>query len=603
MKRKNLYLMRSVTYALFLIIPIITNAQSTLPKFASDTWDSFINSAENSIVRDTFFLQTFNKLPTDTWEYTYTQNVSLFDPLTEGFTDASEGLALKIPVGSSVSFAEIDKSEYSLYIKGATHLSYAISKVMPGETLHIYAERQNSPFDKECLIPTQEYSCSFKKAKEIATPKDRQIAFFGLSFSLQINTGITEKETKGGFYAIDSVFSFGEIQQYSLFTGKGRWESQHNWSHHPPYRSRKALINGTVSIANPIKCNELLLGEGEIQVKSGGMLQVDKLSLNADNSSFLSFGEVKVNETATVWKKFPTKGKWYFISFPFDVYMNGIDPLFQWKDENFTGSGNYFYVQKYDGDRRAFYNQSSGNWKVSSPAEAINKGGIIFEKGKGYLIALDEKATTQEIFFTSRPGVIDSDFGKQGTLPIQQPTFTDKTQQEHKGWILCGNPLPSPLPISSISKEVLQDQYIYIATEEGYEAYTIDSDYAIPPYSAFFIQAKKNQDLLIEAIGIHETMQLLSTSPVNTEPQAKQSSTANEVITEIEIQVGKEGIYINNLFSPGQATVIDISGHIIQRQTISPQQTLIPLQLNRGIYILILRTEGHTSHHKFVWED
>ena len=148
---------------------------------------------------------------------------------------------------------------------------------------------------------------------------------------------------------MDSVYSYGSIRQYSLFSGNGNWNDTIRWSHFPPLRHRSALISGEAKINSTVQCEQALLGNGSLHITEKGHFIVDKLvlystdnpltntdrALTTTDNSLTVAGKLTVNKQLEVRYTFPEKGKWYFLSFPFDVYLNDIDKRFQLKDKPF----------------------------------------------------------------------------------------------------------------------------------------------------------------------------------------------------------------------------------------------------------------------------
>lgn len=212
------------------------------------------------------------------------------------------------------------------------------------------------------------------------------------------------------------------IPSYSLFTGSSDWNNEDRWSHLPAYRHRNALINGTISVNTNISCKDIFIGDGSIRISPTGNLSANNLTIYsgdnalASSSTLRSSGTINIAGKITVEKTFAQKGKWYFISFPFDVFASGIDPDFQLGDDKSDTNGNYFYVQTYNGEKRANSQSPSNNWEVI-PQTIINTSQPIFKKNKGYLIAIDASADRQNLRFSSKAGDIPTDFGKTGKPP------------------------------------------------------------------------------------------------------------------------------------------------------------------------------------------
>ena len=90
-----------------------------------------------------------------------------------------------------------------------------------------------------------------------------------------VTTQTTSEAT--GYYMTDSVFAYGNIPTYSLFTGTGIWTDSTRWSHLPPLRNRCALINGTVSITEDTQCHDIAIYSGSLQIGSSSQLSINNL--------------------------------------------------------------------------------------------------------------------------------------------------------------------------------------------------------------------------------------------------------------------------------------------------------------------------------------
>ena len=148
---------------------------------------------------------------------------------------------------------------------------------------------------------------------------------------LTIQTGVPDNPETCSFM-LDSIYATGKIPIYSLFTGTGDWNDTILWSHLPPLRHRNALINGNVTITTNTYCNNAAISSGNLQIAQNIRLSLNNLDLFETGASIHSEGEIIISDHVTFHKTFEEAGKWYFISFPFDVYPSGIDPRFEQKD-------------------------------------------------------------------------------------------------------------------------------------------------------------------------------------------------------------------------------------------------------------------------------
>ena len=394
----------------FATVILLTISNSAFAQ-ASDpsNWNSFVYSSANTLVSDTFRLQTFGKSAWDNWIYTLSGDASI----------VSDKYTMKIPVGNNVSFSSYSIPFYS-DVKISLHIGAL--NLVKGESLLFTFFRNGKTETATAFTPEDKDFLSYNTYTIGNNPTD-----------LQIKT-MQSSNSKTGYYMSDSLYAYGNIPKYSLFTGSGSWNDTLRWSHLPAMRHRNALINGKVSISSDIHCNDIAINsQGAIQVMPGSSLTLNNLDLYNTDLSILSEGNLSINGRITLHKTFDKTGKWYFIAFPFDVYPTDLDPHFKQKDATPNDGGNFLYIQTYNGDKRALSNQVSGNWEVL-PIQPDNTP--LFKKNKGYLIALDERATTRTLTFSSQSGEMNNNFTQETSIPVTLKTDLNPTFTEHYGWYL-----------------------------------------------------------------------------------------------------------------------------------------------------------------------
>lgn len=577
MKKKVLYFVQCslVKISLFsAICPL--QAQVSNPS----SWQNFVNSNENVMVSDTFRLQTFGDSEWDNWEYTLIGNSSL----------VQDKNTIKIPVGSGAIFLPLSLTNYT-NAKIVVHI--AGLNLKPGESLLFKVHRNN----KDEVITANKP----EQGKDFMGYKYLTIADNPSSFTITTNR---TTNTQNGYYMTDSIFAYGDIPSYTLFSGIGDWSDTTRWSHLPPLRHRNALINGNVNITADTYCNNATISAGDLIISPQSRLTLNNLDLYGTEATIHSNGEINISNCITLHKTFDKAGKWYFISFPFDVYPTGIDPRFAQKDATPNDGGNYFYVQSYNGDKRASANQSAGNWEVV-PIRSI--GVPLFEKNKGYLIALDEKTADRTLSFSSQPGDIPEDFARTGLLAVPIESSMTSDNQENYGWYLCGNPLPAPLVLSQIEKNIALDGKVYIYDGRGYKSYSLDSNYALPPFSAFFVKTSAPTEIKVvsdqaptKATNIIQTdfpLVLKESEPC----QSSQSSGLDTSATgDILFFIKDRSIDLVNIPENGLLRLVNMTGNCVLQKKIQEGSQTIPLTCEPGIYILQIRSSHHLSHHKVI---
>ena len=562
-------------------------------------WESYVNSPTNTVVCDTFRFQSFEGNPTDNWIYECDNEV-LFDANTNGIKGQGGNYSLKLFSEDNVRFERFDPSFYKnvkvTFGAAAQHLSLK-------SALHVQAQNfaMGITIDSDwTIMGHNDYSFSYREKmydiKEGGSRyRDNPITMPNI-YSLAISILKTPGE---GYLCIDSVYAYGDIPTNSLFAGKGNWQDTANWTHLPAERHRNAFIKGDITANRYIKCNNIHLSNGSIHINKGNQLSVNNLSLYDTNAFLTSEGNIQVSGKLTVHRTFEEKGEWYFISFPFDVYPEGINPAFQMKDATPNDGGNYFYVLAYNGDKRQSTNTTNGNWDVLSPSQL--SGRPVFEKNKGYLIALDEKATINTLSFSSS-GKIPEDFGSSGLINIQV-TNSPNGNNANSGWYLCGNPFAAPLSLRQIPENPNLDGYIYVYDGTTYTPYPIGSNYQLPPFSAFFVKAKASTDIPITKTQENQQGVLLSLSAplrLTTSDPIVNNPSSTTCVNSASSTIKGSTLCVNNLQQQANLFVYNQIGKLVFKQAIPSGTSTIRLPLSSGFYILRIDSPTYRAQHKCI---
>ena len=552
------------------------------------SWESFVNSSDNTLVSDTFRLQTFGDSEWDNWGYSAKGGTQILDVSSVNIDKLGGKMGLRMPLGSSVRFEQYIPT---LYSDVTAEIFYGGNYLNRGNNLsmRIYTEKDTS-VQVIAKITDSNIACPYNALIIPNTPL--KIDFFSA-------TGTNPDS----YYCLQYAFASGTIPTHSLFTGTGNWNDTIRWSHLPPLRHRSALIKGNVSITADTYCNTAAISSGNLQINPGTKFMANHLELFEADASIQSGGAIAISDCITVHKTFEETGKWYFISFPFDVYPSGIDSRFNQKDGTPNAGGNFLYVQCYNGDKRASANRPTGNWEVVP----VRSDEIpIFEKNKGYLIALDSQATDKTLSFSSRPGDIPEDFANTGTLSIPLATGMTAWNRENYGWYLCGNPLPAPLPLSQIEENEALDGYVYVYSSSGYTAYPLNGDYALPPFSAFFVKASSETHINVSSDLSAKTTNMIRTNaplaPHNAEPAPDKQSTGltNLKTGNIHYFIKDRQLYLQNIPEPGYIKLTDISGSCLLNKKIREGSASVPVSNKPGIYILQIETPHFQKHYKVI---
>lgn len=580
MKKKHLRMFRRIfagTAILAILVPV--RAQVSNPS----AWGDFVKGKENPLVVDTFRMQTFSQSDVDNWQYT----------AGNGAIVLKEEKKLKIPLGGNVSF-----ESYSLesFQRVSAVITFTVQSVVSGEELLVELDNKNG------------------KRSGVVYPNGKNPALsvrFGSNpYRLNFSTSSPASNSKGGYFLIDSMYAYDTIPKYSHFSGTGNWNDKPRWSNLPPLRRRCALISGTATINSSIECQTASLGNGgSLAITENGHFIVNNLFLHSTDNpptatdfSLTVQGELSVKECITLQYTFPEKGKWYFLSFPFDVYLKEIDNRFQLKDEQFTGNGDYFYMLTYNGDKRSSTQTPTGNWEVFSlPVSSDNP--LVFERGKGYLVALDAAASDNKLTFSVEGENIPEDFGKAVSIPVNVASSMD-AGDDNSGWYLCGNPLPAPLKLSQIQPDPALDGNIYLYDGKNYAPYAIGSNYELPPLAAFFVKASATTDLTVtnepstaKAVLLKSGYPLRSelTEPINVKTQLLKIRKENET----SILKGNV-LYLSGFSSVGKLKVVDVTGQLVYSCPVPQGSSVQSLPLRGGLYILIIEAGGYRAQHKCV---
>lgn len=537
-----------------------------------DKWGEFVNSDDNVLKRDTFLLQTFSNPDKDNWGYSMTNGEgNLIDVEVLGIENATSQMALQLFPGEGFV---VDSYSNGIHQNAYVYLSFAMKNINTNESFELTATNSTDTVESKIITrnaPSNDYNCNFNE--QIYSDKYSKIGYNGnfTDLSIQING---EKRNDNSYYLIDYLCAYGNIQSHSLFTSTGNWNNKGNWSHLPALRNRNALIQGKAIVDESIKCNEIHL-DGEIEIINDGELAANKM---------------------TIHKEFPEKGKWYFVSFPFDVYSNCVGSNLQQGDKTTMGSGNYFYVRKYNSESRAQNGISDNNWEVVS-IKSDNE--LLFEKGKGYLVALDEGATYNNMYVSSTED--ESLLLTSNNIISISADNAQSGKGENNGWILCGNPLTSALKLSDIKTNGNTDGNIYVYDGEKYQPYSIGSDYSIPAGEAFFVKANGNTEINIESSG-NSALKMISSSPISAfsgnEPVT--SPVSIESVKTMKIRIEGNRIVLPPSSSSKVIDIYDISGKAIQSETLSGEQTFYYLPQHKGILIIKIEFDNKVEILKHI---
>lgn len=613
MKKKS----KSGFFCLFFIFHLSTTsflvtAQISIQTLPTDPgkWGEFVNGSKNPIQRDTFRMQTFSGSPKDTWNYTTQGDVEIFDASKEGIENQGGSSSIRLTPGSEIRFESYSVNRYTDI---RINFRFASKDLQIGQNLLVSATRSPNPLtDYPVYKATNPPAIS--SYLDHLKDKINQITSNPSDLIFRVEPG---NSTGNGFYCLDSVYAFGLLPSYTLFSGTGNWETTERWSHHPPLPSQRALVQGKATVNTPLSCRSLAIG-GSVFLAADIHLQTDELSfyspatvatdINKENY-LVSEGTLEVSGTTSVSKTFPQTGAWYFFSLPFDVYSEGLDPAFEWKDDEPNAGGNFFYLLRYNEQHRASTHTPEGNWEILRPHSNPSDAPVL-RKNQGYLIALDAAADTRTLRFTSRASAIPETFGRTGEISLQFTTTTGEANDLHAGWNLCGNPFPAALPLAALSADASTDGYIYMYDGTTYQRYAFGSDYMIPPFTAFFIKSSRTARLTWQRQTASSLRHLLIPLPpafhaslsgmekVFEEPGAVPLATASLP----DISLKGSILYMYDMPSDVLIRLNDSSGRLLYRGKAGTGNSRIALPPARGICFLTVEAQGFTRRIKYRME-
>ena len=118
----------------------------------------------------------------------------------------------------------------------------------------------------------------------------------------------------------------------------------------------------------------------------------------------------------------------------------------------------------------------------------------------------------------------------------------------------------------------------------------IGSDFAIPPFSAFFVKANNSTSLSVYNTSEPAYYKLLSTNAPKSfptsEPQARQDPpVSNQAFSfpELSYQLENKTLFINNLPSPGKVKLLTPAGILVFTQAVPAGNTILPIPLPQGL--------------------
>ena len=542
--------------------------------FSPQQWESLVqDSQKNPIIRDTVLYQSFDSDNPHSINYSVSGQYDFFYPQEEGIQGASDSRAIRLYPGSTLT---IDTLVYPALKMAEIHIPFAFQHVNKEEDIYFTTYFYSGATESDARPYTVMSNDCSRYFRQVYA--GRQCFYRGRRadpYQLQIEV-TKPASASNGYYCIDSLFLVGNIEQYSLLQQSGTWHDHALWSHDYPSLRRVALIDADVQINQATECLHLINNQKEIQIRPGGNLRTQQM---------------------TTFHTFEEKGKWYFVSFPHDVYPEGIDSRFQLGDASTKTTGpvnNILYILTYDGKRRADNNQTSGNWKVISTDEVV-PGEVLLLRGKGYLIAIDETAAYQTLTFSS-PEQQQIRLTDNTSVGIEAQLLQSGSEA-HNGWILCGNPYPSTLSLQEILPNPALDGNIYIYNGTDYDSYPIGGNYKMPAGSAFFIKANQDTHLAFQKKDDDASSTVLRQMTLPYQGKEPENLFLTQIAKPDQhfhyaIQNGKIRITTT---SPGELTLYNALGTKIKHCHLTRGEREYALPQQPGIYFLHIISGSQTE--------
>lgn len=229
-------------------------------------------------------------------------------------------------------------------------------------------------------------------------------------------------------------------------------------------------INGEAAF--PLKKLTMYQGDNQIQefILQNSYGNIEMLGRQVTPSSLVNHCESVTVEEVKIEYMFQS-GRWYFLSFPFDV--NVADITIEKLDATNVGDIEYVF-RYYDGATRAISGVGQ-NWK--------NVSETVLKAGQGYIF---------QVSCEVRLGVKASSAGAAQMLtPAMRKMVVSENVSEvtsNQGWNFIGNPYPSYFNMQGMDYKA--PITVWNNMSQTYEAYSaLDADeYILSPMQAFFVQ-------------------------------------------------------------------------------------------------------------------
>jgi hypothetical protein len=585
MKNKRDHFVHTLTAFTTLLTLSTSAVAQTIP---SSNWNELVNSSDNKKTETCIRLQTFDNEKTDNWEY----KGGLYHPDLSYINEETNKPTVDDKLGTSGGVLLRDKEVLKMDdITGYSNIKYIICAggldLPSNSTLKAITYIDN--------VPNEEILFSLTKKQDAL-----QASYFDLTNKpsrLELSA-TTNTSDYAQFFFVKYIKAMTETYKYSLFTGEGDWNSD-KWSNGIATGETVALIQGNVIVTTTISCDNVALGDGAVlNINPGGELKVKRLEIFTSQPNIHNQGSIEISEKLVINKDFEEKGKWYMVSFPFDVRKSDITNLTQ-GDNSTTGIGDYFYVYEYDGEKRANAQKVGGNWKIKEIT--TNDNDLIFEKNKGYLVAIDEGASVNTLTISHNGPMT---LPKAETIDVQFPSVDGiASDNKHFGWYLCGNPLFQNITPSALTTNDMFDGTIYWYNGTDFEPLTHQSQRQIPFMGAFFVKVKGTTGITAtqsEYQGTTSPLAIACYSIDNYKEPSINSGTKTSHNILANIRTTDNKLYISDLKESATLSVYSDKGQLLFNTNLAEKSHEIDIDFIKDSYLVVLKTKDKTQSIKVV---
>lgn len=381
------------------------------------------------------------------------------------------------------------------------------------------------------------------------------------SFAITTNKKVN---TQNGYYMTDSVFAYGDIPSYSLFSGIGNWNDTTLWSHLPPLRHRNALIKGNVSITTDTYCKDIAIHSGSLEINPGSLFILQNLDLYENKASLHSGGTILLSGRITFHKTFEEPGNGILSHFLSTFIRLASTSTSNKRMLRLTTEATIFMSNP--------TTETSGHRPTNLPEIGKSCPSVPIMSPCSKKQRLPDRIRRENnkpnfIFFIStrrHPRKFCQYRSYCNSFKFRQ--FFRQSRKPRL--VFVRQSIPRTTSINPNRKNKALDGNIYVYDGNGYKTYSLNSNYALPPFAAFFVKASSPTELKIssnstptKAINIIPTNFPMSKSI--TEPHPDKQSTEIELPNTEDFRFFiKDGqLHLQNIPEAGYIKVFNMMGH------------------------------------------